>query len=84
MAVSFNQKIKPYFSQNDRDSMINPDHTGGFTLDLWSRDDCEGYFDTIKSAIDSKSMPPPNGWADDKIKAFDADFTAWQAGGYQP
>jgi hypothetical protein len=83
MAVSFNQKIKPYFSQSERDAMNNPDHTGGFTLDLWSRDDCQGYFDTIKNAIDSKSMPP-GGWPDAKITAFDADFTAWKAGGYQP
>ena len=83
MAVSFDQKIKPYFTQHDRDSMINPDHTGAFVLDLWSRDDCENYFDTIKNSIDSGSMPP-GGWADDKIQAFDADFDAWQAGGYQP
>ncbi len=83
MAVSFNEKIKPYFSQDDRGSMMDPNHTGGFTLDLWSRDDCETYFDTIKSNIDSKNMPP-GGWPDDKIKAFDADFTAWQAGSYQP
>jgi hypothetical protein len=84
MAVSFNDKIKPYFSQVDRDSMNDANHTGGFTLDLWSRDDCQTYFDTIKNAIDSKMMPPPNGWADARIKAFDADFGAWQAGGYQP
>lgn len=83
MAVGFNEKIKPYFSQGDRDAMIDADHTGGFTLDLWSRDDCENYFDSIKNAIDSKGMPP-GGWPDDKIKAFDADFDAWQAGGCQP
>ena len=83
MAVSFEQKIKPYFTQDERDAMIDPDHTGGVTLDLWSRDDCESHFDAIQGTIDSKSMPP-GGWADDKIKSFDADFTAWQAGGYQP
>jgi len=83
MAVSFSAKIKPYFTQSDRDAMKDPDHTGGFTLDLWSRDDVEAYFDTIQGAIDSKSMPP-GGWPDDRIKAFDADFSAWQAGGYQP
>ena len=83
MAVSFNQTIKPYFSQNDRDSMNDPDHTGGFTLDLWSRDDVEGFYDTIKGAIDGKRMPP-GGWPDAKIKAFDTDFEAWKAGGYQP
>lgn len=83
MAVSFNAKIKPYFSQSDRDAMIDPDHTGGFTLDLWSRDDVKNYFDTIQDAIDSKSMPP-GGWPDDRIKAFDGDFADWKAGGYQP
>lgn len=83
MAVSFSGKIKSYFSQGDRNAMMDADHTGGFTLDLWSRDDCESYFDSIKDAIDSKRMPP-GGWADDKIKAFDADFSAWQAGGFQP
>lgn len=83
MAVSFNTTIKPYFSQNDRDSMIDPDHTGGFTLDLWNRDNVKMYFGTIKDAIDSRSMPP-GGWPDDRIKAFDADFDAWKAGGFQP
>jgi hypothetical protein len=83
MAVSFNAKIKPYFTQDDRDSMINPDHTGGYTLDLWSRDDCESNFDAIKGAIDARSMPP-GGWPDDRVNAFDADFDAWKAGGFQP
>jgi hypothetical protein len=63
--------------------MINPDHTGGFTLDLWSRDDCQSNFGMIKDSIDSGSMPP-GGWPDDQINAFDADFDAWKAGGYQP
>lgn len=84
MAISFDAKIKPHFTQRERDAMIDPNHTGGPTLDLWSRDDCERYFDNIKNAIDSKSMPPGGGWPNDKIKAFDTEFTAWQAGGYQP
>lgn len=83
MAKSFERDIKRYFSQNERDSMKNPDHTGGFTLDLWSRDDVQNYYEAIKSAIDSQSMPP-GGWPDDKIKAFDGDFEEWKAGGYQP
>lgn len=83
MATSFAGKIKPYFSQTERDSMINPDHTGGFTLDLWSKDDVQKYYDAIKDAIDGKSMPP-GGWPDDKIKNFDTDFEDWKAGGYQP
>lgn len=83
MATSFASNIKPYFSQSDRDAMINPDHTGGFTLDLWSLDDVQNNYDAIKGAIDSESMPP-GGWPSDTIKAFDADFAAWQSGGYQP
>ena len=83
MATSFASTIKPYFSESERNAMKDAQHTGGFTLDLWSRDDVENYYDTIKGAIDSKSMPP-GGWADPKIKAFDGDFEAWQKGGYQP
>jgi len=63
--------------------MNNADHTGGFTLDLWSAADVQSNYDLIKDVIDGKSMPP-GGWADDKIKAFDTDFEAWKAGGYQP
>jgi hypothetical protein len=83
MATSFASTIKPYFSESERNAMKDPDHTGGFTLDLWSRDDVENNYDVIKAAIDSQSMPP-GGWPDDKIKAFDGDFEAWQSGGYQP
>ena len=83
MATSFATTIKPYFSQNDRDSMNNPDHTGGFTVDLWSSADVKKRYSLIKDAIDSKSMPP-GGWPDDKIKKFDTDFEAWKTGGYQP
>jgi len=83
MATSFASTIKPYFSESDRNAMKDPDHTGGFTLDLWSAADVQTNYDVIKGAIDSQSMPP-GGWADDKIKAFDADFAPWQSGGYQP
>lgn len=80
MATSFEQDIRPYFSQDDRDSMINPDHTDGYTFDLWSRDDVHNYYAAIKGSIDSQKMPP-GGWPADKIKAFDLDFEAWQQGG---
>ena len=83
MATSFATTIKPYFSASERNAMMDANHTGGFTLDLWSRDDVQNYYDTIKGAIDSQSMPP-GGWAIEKITAFDADFGAWQSGGYQP
>jgi hypothetical protein len=82
-ATSFEKDIKPYFSQSERDAMIDPNHTGGFVLDLWSRDDVEKNYDDIKGTIDIKAMPP-GGWADDKIAAFDKDFENWKSGGYQP
>jgi hypothetical protein len=83
MATSFEKDIKPYFSEYDRDSMNDPNHTGGYTFDLWSGDDVHNYYAAIKDAIDSGKMPP-GGWPDDKIKAFDADFEAWHQGGFQP
>jgi hypothetical protein len=83
MAKSFQKDIKPYFSQYDRDSMKNADHTGGFTLDLWSRDDVQKNYGLIKEVIDDKRMPLPDPWPDDKIKVFDGDFEEWQKGGYQ-
>lgn len=82
-AKSFEMDVKPYFSQDEREAMMDANHTGAFTLDLWLRDDVETYYDAIKSTIDAKSMPP-GGWADDKIKAFDSDFEEWKTGGYQP
>jgi hypothetical protein len=83
MATSFASTIKPYFRESDRNAMKDPDHTGGFTLDLWSRDDVQTNYAVIKNAIDSESMPP-GGWPSDKIRAFDKDFEEWKAGGYQP
>lgn len=82
MATGFEANIKPYFSEDDRNSMKDPDHTGGFTVDLWSKSDVQKYYGRIKGAIDSQSMPP-GGWEDDKIKKFDTDFEAWKAGGFQ-
>jgi hypothetical protein len=83
MATSFEEKIKPYFSEYDRNSMIDPEHASGYTFDLWSRDDVHNYFSAIKDSIDARRMPP-GGWPDEKIKAFDADFEAWHQGGFQP
>jgi hypothetical protein len=82
MATSFDKTIKPYFTSDDRNAMKDANHTGGFTLDLWSKGDVQKHFDGIKGAIDSQSMPP-GGWPDDKIKAFDKDFDSWKAGGFQ-
>jgi len=84
MAKSFQTDIKPYFSQHDRDKMMDSRHTGDFTLDLWSKDDVQEHYKIIKEVIDDKRMPSPDPWDDDKIKAFDGDFEEWQKGGYQP
>lgn len=83
MATSFEETIKPYFREDDRNAMNDPVQTGGYNFDLWSRDDVYNYYAAIKHSIDSRSMPP-GGWPDDKIKAFDLDFEAWQQSGYQP
>jgi hypothetical protein len=83
MATSFSRDIKAYFSQGERDSMKDANHTGGFTVDLWSADDVKGNWDAIRRVIKDKEMPP-GGWADDKITKFLKDFDAWKAGGYQP
>ena len=83
MATSFEETIKPYFSQYDRDSMIDPNHAAGYSFDLWNGHDVHNYYAAIKSAIDSGGMPP-GGWPAEKIKAFDIDFEAWHQGGFQP
>jgi hypothetical protein len=89
MATSFAADIKPYFTQLDRDQMMDGNHTGGYTLDLWSLSDVENNWDLINSAVSGGSMPPPppdsdGPWAQSKIDQFVKDFQAWQDGGYQP
>ncbi len=83
MATSFETNIKHYFSEDDRNAMNDPDHAGGYTIDLWSRDDVHNYYAAIKDSIDSRRMPP-GGWPAEKIAAFDADFESWHQGGFQP
>ena len=89
MATSFAADIKPYFTQLDREKMMDANHTGGFTLDLWSLSDVENNWDMINSAVSGGSMPPPppdsdGPWDQSKIDQFVKDFQAWQDGGYQP
>jgi hypothetical protein len=88
--ISFAATIKPYFTQLDRDAMMNPQHTLGIiTFDLWSRADCQANWDAIKDAIANGSMPPAGAgsdgpWPKSKIDQFIVDFTGWKDGGFQP
>jgi hypothetical protein len=84
MAVSFATTIKPYFTEVDRKDMMDPNHTGGYTVDLWSASDVKANWDAINNVIGNAVMPPPEGWPQDMIDKFQADFKAWKDGGYQP
>jgi hypothetical protein len=90
VAVSFSATIKPFFTDVDRNAMMDPAHTLGIiTLDLWSRDDCQAHWDAINTAIANGSMPPPGDgsdgpWPQAKIDQFVSDFKAWRDGGFQP
>lgn len=79
-AVSFERDIKPYFTDTDRDHMLND--VGLFDLHLAS-DVCDNYAQ-IRDAIISKRMPIPTPWPDDKIHEFAPLFDAWKNGGCQP
>jgi hypothetical protein len=89
-AVSFIGNIKPFFTEIDRNAMMDATHTFGIiTFDLWSRDDCEANWDAIKTAIANGSMPPPGDdsdgpWAQSKIDKFVDLFQRWKADGFQP
>jgi hypothetical protein len=92
MATSFNTDIKPYFTELDRNKMMDSDHTFGIiTFDLWSASDVQNNWDAINGAISSGSMPPPGSppdtdgpWEQSKIDKFVKDFQAWKDGGFQP
>jgi hypothetical protein len=87
--VSFARTIKPFFTDVDRQAMIDPVHTFGvITFDLWSPTDCRDNWDAINNAIASGSMPPPGDgsdgpWPQAKIDQFAGLFKAWKDGGFQ-
>jgi hypothetical protein len=89
-AIGFEAKIKPYFTELDRNSMMDAVHTFGIIVfDLWSASDCRANWDAIKDAIANGSMPPAGAgsdgpWPQPKIDHFVQDFTAWKNGGFQP
>lgn len=80
-ATSFENTIKPYFTECYRKHML-------FKFDLWSADDVMTYWQDIYDAVQNKSMPkagcPEGVWNDDQRNRFLADFQAWKDGGYQP
>jgi len=91
MATSFETDIKnPYFSKLDRDAMIDANHTGGFTLDLWSLNDVRDNWQDIYDAVVVDKVMPPSGpgsdgpWDPGKIQAFGRAFTSWKTDGFQP
>jgi hypothetical protein len=91
MAVGFAQTIKPYFTQLDRDKMLDGDHTGGFTLDLWSASDCQQNWASINRVVAQGRMPPKGNppdtdgpWSPEKKAQFAKDFQAWKDSGFQP
>jgi hypothetical protein len=79
-AVSFERDIKPFFTDTDRDHMLN--QVGLFDLHLAS-DVCANY-DDIRDAITKKRMPIPKPWDDATIAKFVALFDPWKQGGCQP
>ena len=78
--LSFERDIKPFFTDRDRDHMLND--VGLFDLHLAS-DVCDNY-DRIRDAIVSKRMPIPTPWPDDEIQRFLPLFDAWKTDGCQP
>ena len=79
-AVSFAKDIKPFFTETDRDHMLNM--VGMF--DLWSASDVCSNYEQILDAITSKRMPIPTPWPDAEIAKFQPLFEAWKNGGCQP
>ncbi|MDQ3820071.1 MAG: hypothetical protein M3362_20670 [Acidobacteriota bacterium] len=93
MATSFEKDIKPYFTELDRNQMMDSNHTYGvLTLDLWSSQDVQNNWQAIYDAVVTNQSMPPAGsppdtdgpWDQNKISQFDKDFTAWKEGGFQP
>lgn len=91
--VTFSGTIKKYFTQLDHDMMMDPTHTGGFTIDLWDSVQVKQKFSLISRVIKSGQMPPkpsatpPDSdgpWSNEKINQFISDFNAWKAGGFSP
>lgn len=78
--VSFERDIKPFFTNTDRDHMLN--EVGLFDLHLAS-DVCNHYAE-IRDAITNKRMPIPVPWDDAQIQKFVPLFEAWKSGGCQP
>jgi hypothetical protein len=89
--IGFASTIQPYFTQLDRDQMMDANHTSGFTLDLWSASDVQQNFAMISRVIQRGQMPPAGSppysdgpWAQSKITQFLSDFNAWKAAGFPP
>jgi len=76
--VSFDQDVKPLFTQTDRDHMT-------FMLDLWSYNDVKQNANEILDSVTNGRMPPPpprggGPWPQAKVDIL----KEWIKGGYQP
>jgi len=76
MALSFDNDIKPLFTEKDRDHMA-------FMFDLGSYRDVKDNADDIYDAVSNGRMPPASAggpWPKDKVDLF----KQWIDGGCQP
>jgi len=76
MALSFDNDIKPLFTEKDRDHMA-------FMFDLGSYSDVKDNADDIYDAVSNGRMPPASAggpWPKDKVDLF----KQWIDGGCQP
>jgi len=80
IALTFEQNIKPYFSECYRKHMK-------FFCDLWQSNDCQQHWQDIYDSVADGSMPKPGGpegvWDSTKQQQFLTDFQAWKKGGFQ-
>jgi hypothetical protein len=66
MAISYQNDVKPMFTQLDRDHMLK-------WFDLWKYDDVKAHADAIHDNVASGKMPPPGvepRWSPDKVQRF--------------
>jgi len=74
--LSFDNEIKPLFTETDRDHML-------FMFDLWSYRDVKANADDVYDAVANGRMPPAQvggPWSKDKVDLF----KQWMDNGYQP
>jgi hypothetical protein len=61
--TSFEQRIKPFFRERDRESMK-------WAFDLWSRDEVVQNSDAILGRLRDGTMPCDGAWSEEQIAVF--------------